>query len=119
MNHQLIRSMKKSALILLVLMILAPATARAQTVDVPPIGGLSQLLGISQAEVEAELAAGKTELQIALEHGMRKDVFLKQTAKAKAPVATSSKNKAKPSVVKKQPAKAKVVATKKSVSVKK
>ncbi len=99
---------KKILLFLLLATLIIPATASADTSTPPAIGELSQLLGISNDDIKAELAAGKTALQIAVEHGMRKEVYLKRVGAAKSVVKTAAKKvvkKASAKPVKKVPPK--------------
>jgi hypothetical protein len=65
---------------------------------VPQVGQLTQMLGMTDTEYQAEIDAGKTPLQIAEEHGMRKEVYLKKVSggtqkKARAKIERISKTK--------------------------
>ena len=77
--------------LLLILTCLVPSIALAETPTLPAIGQLSQMLGISNEEIQAELAAGKTQLQIAEEHGMRKAVYLKRVGGIHSKITTKSR----------------------------
>jgi hypothetical protein len=105
---------KKSFTILLlaIWLILPIKQAFAETESVQPIGSLTQLLGMSDSEYQAEIDAGKTPLQIAKEHGMSEKVYLSRVQKKNS---SSNASTVKKSTVKKVAKKA----TKKKTSPKK
>ncbi len=66
-----------------------------ETGNPAPVGELRQMLGMSEEEFQAEIAAGKTPMRIAEEHGMPQKTYLRRVKGART-VQTVEVNKKMP-----------------------